>query len=87
MWKGVSKVRDKSKCKCEVGVEGVWGDERSAGSGKGVKHVIVEGVEFQCHVFPFPVYVCVFVCVVVCGRAVDKGDFMTVKANKLNHKI
>lgn len=62
----------------------MWGgDERSAGSGKGVKHVIVEGVEFQCHVFPFSECVCLFVC----GRAVDKGDFMTVKANKLNHKI
>jgi len=55
----------------------VWG-RRRAGSGKGVKHVIVQGVEFQCHVFPFPV------CVLV--QCMAKGNFMTVKANKLKEQ-
>lgn len=60
MWEWISKVRDESSVNVRWGWRDV-GDKRSAGSGKGVKHVIVEGVEFQCHVFPFPVYMYVFV--------------------------
>lgn len=36
MWKRVSKVRDKSKCKFEVGVEGCGGMREAQGVGKGL---------------------------------------------------
>ncbi len=45
------------KCKCVVGWRDVGGIREAQGVGRGL-NVIVEGVEFQCHVFPFPVYMC-----------------------------